>query len=110
MVRRTIKLFLFVQNVIRMLGIYPPLEDGKVPFNSRNLFVLFCYAQLWIPVALYFVLKANTMQEYGATVFIILTFFYIALDVLILMWQMYNILNLIASFEEFIKKRKLQTQ
>lgn len=86
-----------------MLGIYPPPENGKLPFNSRNVLIFLCYAQLYISMGAFIIFKAKTMQEYGAAFFMFSTQFYITFDFSILMWQMPNISNSIADFEEFIE-------
>lgn len=106
MARRSIKLFRRIQKFYQILGIYPSQENEKILFNSRNLFILFFYVQLCISMAAFLILKAKTMQEYGATFFMFLTQFYVTLDFSILMWQMPNILSLITDFEEFIEKSK----
>lgn len=104
MARHTIKLFQFVKKEHQTLGVCPPQADGKVPFNLRNTFALFCFVQLAISVALFLILKAKTTQEYCAAFFMCSTQFYLISDLSILMWQMPNTLDLITDFEEFIEK------
>lgn len=108
MARHSIKLFQFLLGLYQMLGIYPPQGNEKFRFNKINLLVLFCYAQLCIPMVAFFILKAKSMQEYGATFFAFLTLLVTTIDFLILMWKMPNILNSIRDFEEFIEKSKYQ--
>lgn len=98
------KLFQFVQKLFKILGIRPPQKNETLSFNSRNLFFLFCYAQLFLSMIAFFLFKAKTMLEYGSSFFMFITQFIIALFFLILMWRITNILKLIAEFEQFIEK------
>lgn len=104
MVRQPIKLFQFIQKLYKTLGIGSNQQNGKVSFNSRNSLALFCFIQLFISTAAFFVFKAKSTQEYYAAFFMALTQFYLALDLLALMWQIPNVLNLITDYEQFIEK------
>lgn len=104
----SIKLFQFAQELFQMLGIRLPKQNEILSFRSRNIFFLFCYTQLSISMAAFFLFEANTMLEYGSSFFMSLTQFCIAMDYLVLMWRFPNILELIADFEDFIEKSKKQ--
>lgn len=102
----SIKLFGTVQNAYKILGLRPPQTNQTLAFNSRNLFFLLCFIQSAISIGAFFIFQARTMQAYGSSFFQFLTQLHIAVEVLILMWHIANILEFIASLEAFIAKRK----
>lgn len=102
----SIKLFQFLQKSYKTLGICPSQDHEGLAFNTRNVIFLFCYAQMFLSVLAFFIFKADTMLEYGNSFFMFETQFYIAMDFLVLMWRITNILELIEEFEEFIEKSK----
>lgn len=101
----SIKLFQFLKEFYTMVGIVPPQEKNeKLSFNLRNVSILFCYAQLCFTVLAFFIFKATTMVEYGSSFFIFMTMFVVKGFFLTVMWQITNILKLIADFDKFIEK------
>lgn len=100
----SIQLFQSIQKFYRTLGIYPDPQSNL--FNYRNLFAIFCYLLNGISALAYFLLEANTISEYGATFFTFISEVYILYFLFVQMWQMPNILKLIASFEKFIEESK----
>lgn len=102
----SIKFFQTVKKSYKILGIHPPQENGKFPFNPKSLFFLFCYAQFCTGMAAFFVIEAKSIYEYGNSFYMFFTQFFVMLDFFVLMWRIPTISELIAELEEFIEKSK----
>lgn len=100
----SIKLFQIVQNSFKILGIHPSQANEVIAFNSRNLFSLFCFAQFCILIGGFFILKAETMQEYFSSFFMFSTLFCTGIGFTLLLWRIAEIQELIAKLEKFIEK------
>lgn len=96
----SIQLFQSVRKCYRTLGIHP--DPQSYLFNYRNLFAILCYSLSGISTLSFLLCKANTVPEYGFCIYAFTSQLCILYTLFIQMWQMPNILKLIASFEEFI--------
>lgn len=102
----TIQLFQPVQKYYQTLGIE---SHQNSLFNFRNLFAIFCFLMCFTSTLAFFLFKANTILEYGATFYAFISETYILYFLFVQMWQMANISKLIASFENLIKESKHNT-
>lgn len=100
----SIQLFQSVKKYSQTLGIYPDSQLNL--FNFRNLFAIFCFFVNCISALAFFLFKANTILEYGVAFYSVISQLYIFYILFVQMWQMSNILKLIARFEKFIEKSK----
>lgn len=100
----SIELFKSTKLYYQTLGILP--EHQSNIFNFRNLFVIFCYFINGISSLVFFLLEAHTISEFGITFYAFVSELSILYFLLVQMWQMPNILALIASFDQFIAERK----
>lgn len=101
----TMKLFRSVQLIYRRFGIYSP-QPNQSPFNWKNLLVNVNISAASILSAGFFVLKANTVREYGDSFYISITSFINVLICLVQILYIGEISELIENFERFIQRSK----
>lgn len=100
----SVKLFLFIQKSFKEIGVRPSQHHRGLSFNSRNALFLFCYAQMFLSVLAFFIIKANTMLEYGNSFFMFETQFKIAMEFLVLMWRITDILDWLKNLKSSLKQ------
>lgn len=100
----SIQLFQPLQKYYQTLGIYPDRQSSL--FNYKNLFAILCISLNGISALAFFLCKANTISEYGCAMYSFISQSCILYTLFIQLWQIPNILKLIASFQEFIGQSK----
>lgn len=98
----SIQLFQSVQKYYQTLGIHPDRQSNL--FNYRNSFAILCYFLNGISALAFFLCKASTVSEYGGAIYSFISQLCILYTLFVQIWQMPNILKLIAAFEEFISQ------
>lgn len=101
-----IKLFQSLQKYFQILGTFSPESNEIHLFKPRNIFVHICYAQMFISVLGFTLLKETTVVEfclnYYACTAELMCMFIIASQTC----RMGDISKLIENCEEFIEKSK----
>lgn len=107
MVRSKINLFQFIQKYNRVIGIESS-ESNEIcfAFNWKNLIFLVCEAQFIVALTAFISIEANSMLEYGITLFAITSSIFGVILHLNHSWEMINFSKLIKNGEKFIEKRK----
>lgn len=99
-----IKLFQLTQVYFQILGIYPTKPNQKYSFDVTSVFVLLLMIVLFISTVTFFLLEAETVEEYLHTFYFSSSDFGFILCFLVNVWKMPNILQLIENYEEFTRK------
>lgn len=101
----TIKLFQSIQKFYHTIG-FKHSSKSHSSCNCRNLFALFAITQLFITSTAFFLLEANSLQEYSTSFYGSIT----ELDCLVYFatnfFKLRNILKLIENYDKFIEKSK----
>lgn len=71
---------------------------------TRFLFFIIPITQLFISSTAFFLVKAQTPDEYGTSFYVSLTTLCVIINFLIIAWRMVEILDLIIGYEKFIEK------
>lgn len=99
---RPLKLFRIVQKSYQMIGIFPRQPNQIYPLNSTNVLYLYTMVQFIIVSSVYFLFKAERLDEFGLSFYVTLTATSILFYYVTNIHQIGNILKLIEKFEEFI--------
>lgn len=100
-----IKLFQLVTSWYQTMSVYSPQSNHQVHSINRNfLFFTLSIALNFSSTFAYFLLKANTIEDYGITFYTSMAGLCALADVLIIFWQTPTILRLIENCEQFIEK------
>lgn len=102
-----IQLFQSLRQYYQTMGIYLPKNTNQgCSVNRKSSFFLFFYIQLIISSMLFFSYKAESVLEFGASFYAVISELFCTWYFLIKMFQMPKILKLIEAFEKFIEKSK----
>lgn len=104
---KSIKLFSFNRNHLRLIGIHPDRFDlDGSTFHIRNwIFIINCLA-FSLPPAAFFSFEAKSMLEYGFSFFTASVGFFMICIYVAMVGQMKNTLTFIENCEGFIGKSK----
>lgn len=101
----SIKLFQFLQKFCRTFGINSGQSNqNRYHINLANWFALLCLNEYLISTAVFFLLEASSMVEYGITFYICISTAACDFYCLSAFWQVKNISKFVANWEEFIGK------
>lgn len=101
-----IKLFQSVQKFQRIQGIYPLQPHQRTPFNGKNLLILFCVAQMFLSASAFFIFKAQSMYEFGLTLYASLTEVLTFVCITTTLWKIVEVSKFIENTENFVNKSK----
>lgn len=96
-----IELFKFIKKTYRRIGIDPLQKRRRT--NAKNCFMIYSLAISFVSPAVYLLLEANSMFDYGITVFSCSTEALSFTTYLILFWQAKNFSHFIENYERFIE-------
>lgn len=102
------ELFHFLQKIYKATGTYPLKINQSCSLNIRNLFYSISLILFFISTTAFLIFDASTVIELTETYFISLTILAVTANFFVHFWKTVNALDLIAKFEEFIKKSKLK--
>lgn len=105
-----IKLFQSLRRYFQILGTYSPESNENRKFNPRNVFVLFCYTQLFVSVLAFTLFKAKAVVEFGLNYYGYMTEVLCIFVVLLQTYRMDDITKLIENCEKFVEMSKLISQ
>lgn len=100
----TLKLFRFVQNAYRTIGIHPKHQPNR--FFSRKFFFSLTMVLITSSYLGYFLLDSTNIGEYGQNFYRSISILNTIIDFFVTVWQMPAILQLIEMCETFIEKSK----
>lgn len=108
MMAGTQQLFKIVRSLFGMVGIDPPqqLSRSKWPFNVRNLLILSFSLGMCIASFAFLILKADNVQDFGASFYSAITEFSIILGYLSLVFRKQCIFEIIVEMERIIRNSK----
>lgn len=95
-----------VRKFQHILGVNTPRSDQRTPYNGRNLFIQFCVVQMFLSATAFFLFKAQSMYEYGLTLYASLTEVLTFVCMTTTLWKTKEIYTLIGNMENFIAKSK----
>lgn len=104
----SIKLFQFIQKYYRAIGIHKP-ESNQVDrqsFNSINWFFFLNVIPMLIATTAFFLYKAESMFEYGLSVYYVFSLTFGEIFYVLPIWQTENLSKFIENCERFIEKSK----
>lgn len=101
-----IKLFQSLRKYLQTLGTFSPKSEKKRSFIPENIFVQFCYIQMFASVLAFTIFKANTVVDFCLNYYAYTTELLCIFTVASQLYQMDNISKLIRNCEEFIEKSK----
>lgn len=78
-------------------------------FNRRNLFFILTLAGMFIPIAGHVIFMENSVAEYSAACYELITIMALLTYFAVIFYHMGNIQTLIEKYEKFIENRKLIT-
>lgn len=104
----SIKLFLKLRNVYKTMGIYQRQTKRRFNSNPKNIFFLFCLAQMLISILAYSYAYAKSINEYGIVFFAGITLLNSINNFCLQIWNGPKIFRLIEHLERFIEMSKLQ--
>lgn len=100
-----IKLFHTTQMFCKALGLDTPrLHCLKHSLNAKTVFHLIFLAQLFVSSSAFFFFDAKTIDEYGMSFYVSITYLSFTINIMTFAWQMTNITTQIEKYEEFTKK------
>lgn len=102
-----VKLFQSVQEYFKTMGIFPTQPNQKYSFNLMSFFILLSMFMLLIPSMAFFLLKAETIEEYFDTFYASSSVLAYIVCFIVNIWKMTNLIELIKRYENSISKRKL---
>lgn len=97
-----VKLFLFIQNFCRAIGIH-------LPYSRKNVIFLICLAQSVLSTLAFLLSEAKSVVDFGTALFFLSTLVLAMALYLILIWKMENISKFIENCEAFIETSKYET-
>lgn len=100
------QLFQSLQKLYHATGIYPSQPHRNCSINWKILFILLSQIQFAILTGAYFLIEANSIDEYGASFYGSISAFVGTVFFLINFSKMNKILRLIGKLQEFITKSK----
>lgn len=101
-----LKLFQSVKKFQQIQGICPPSPHQRTPFNGRNLFILFCFAQMFLSATAFILFEAQSMYEFGLTLYASLTELQTFTCFICILCKITKYFELIENMENFIAKSK----
>lgn len=102
----SIKLFETVRKCYHMMGIYSIQSNQIQSFNLKTFIFSLSNTCFFLSSAGYVLFRANTLQEYGISIFIVTTIFILSVNSLIIVWRLKHILKFIDMCDSFIEKSK----
>lgn len=103
------KLFQCIQKFCHTMGIFPSQPNSKRSFRWKTLLYLLPPIIFLVPLVIFLLTIADSMQEYGLSVFMITSVCVSISNILGTIWCMPNILEVIEKFEQIIEKSKYKT-
>ena len=100
----TVKLFRLTQSYFQTLGICPKKPNQKYSFNLTTCFILLSMIVIALSTSAFFLLEAETVEDYVHTSYISLTEFGLLIFIIINIWKMRKTLQLITDYEKFIRR------
>lgn len=99
-----VKLFQSAQEYFHQMGIYPIQPNRKFAFNLTSFCILIAMIMLFIPSTAFFLLKAQTMDEYSDTFYTSSSMLAFIFCFLVNIWKMPKFAKLIEKCENYISK------
>lgn len=99
-----VQLFQSLRKYFEILGTFSPESDNSGRFNSRNIFTLLLYIQMFAAVLACTLFKATTVIEYGLNYYGYVTEVLHVFVISTQIFRMINIIKLIENCEKFIEK------
>lgn len=89
------------------MGFYaPPQPNQMCELNCKNLFYILTQIVMLVPIAGFFIFKAESAYEYSTTAYMALTLASVILQLIIFLYKTESFRNLIGNYEQFIEKRE----
>lgn len=111
MANNNIKLFQEVQKYHKSMGFFatPSQPDQICRLNATNVYYIGALVFMLFPVACFSIFKAQSVYEYGITLYILVTLIVIVNFYVVFFCKLGAMLSLIAKFENIIDNRKCST-
>lgn len=103
----SVKLFQCIQNYYQTMGIMNSYQSQQIfSFNWKNLSFFCAMILMFISTFSFFLFNASTVADYGSSFFGSVSYLNTIVDFITNIWQIPNILLLIAVFEKYIEMSK----
>lgn len=103
------KLFLELQNIYRMLGIYPPQNRQSPTLNLRNGLIFGSLALGFTLTGAFCLFQAKSVRDIGDSFYASATELGTLVYFSMTVWKMASIMTLIAKFEGIVEQSKSNT-
>lgn len=104
MAENKLKFFQLVQNIYRMVGIYPPKLNQHCLLNSKISFFLLMVVQFYISSFAFLLFEANSIREMADSFYVASSELLCITYMIVSLWKISDILDLITKYERFIEK------
>lgn len=99
-------LFQSVKKLYQTVGVYTTQSDQIYAINLNFVFFSLSIALSFISMFAYFLIKAESIEDYGSSFYTSTAGLNALVNVFIMFWQMPTALQLIQNSEQFIAKSK----